>query len=64
MEPEAAGAVVNVLGLALTQLGIPSVFVFAWYWERRAHDQTIKNYTRDLRRAAGMTIPEDVLTKD
>lgn len=64
MEAETAGAVVNVLVLALTQLGIPSVFVFSWYWERRAHQDTMKNYTRDLRRAAGMTIPEDVITKD
>ena len=51
--PEAIQALIGVVQAALTQLGIPAVFVLAWFWERRAHQETIRAYTRDLRRSAG-----------
>ena len=59
--PEAIQALIAIMQSALTQLGIPAVFVLAWYWERRAHQETIRAYTRDLRRSAGLTLPDDVI---
>lgn len=61
--PEAVQALVAIVQSALTQLGIPAVFVLAWWWERRAHQETIRCYTRDLRKCAGMMLPEDVLVQ-
>jgi len=60
--PEAIQALIAVVQSALTQLGIPAVFVLAWFWERRAHQETIRQYTRDLRRCGGMSLPEDLLS--
>jgi site-specific recombinase XerD len=57
-------ALLSVITAALTQLGIPAVFVAAWWWERRAHQETLKSYARDLRRAAGLVRPEDVLMSE
>ena len=59
--PEAIQALIGIVQAALTQLGIPAVFVLAWFWERRAHQETIRAYTRDLRRSAGLTLPDDVI---
>lgn len=62
--PEVASAFLNVIVAALTQLGIPAVFLFAWFQERKRNEDIMKNYVRDLRRAAGLTRPEDVLMAD
>lgn len=62
MDPDATNAFLAVIVAALTQLGIPAVFVFAWYQEWKAHRETVKAHTRDLRRFAGLTIPDDVLS--
>lgn len=60
--PEAIQALISIVQGALTQLGIPAVFVLAWWYERRAHQETIKQYMRDLRRCGGMSLPEDLLS--
>jgi len=62
--PEVATAFLNVVVASLTQLGIPAVFLFAWFQERKRNDDLVKNYIRDLRRAGGLTRPEDVLMAD
>lgn len=62
MTPDETNAFLTVIVAALTQLGIPAVFVFAWFNEWKAHRETIKAHTRDLRRCAGLTIPEDVMS--
>lgn len=58
---EDANAFIAVVVAALTQLGIPAVFVYAWYNEWKAHRETTRQHTRDLRRCAGLTTPEDVM---
>jgi len=60
--PEAIQALISIVQSALTQLGIPAVFVLAWFYERREHARTLARYHRDLRRAAGLTLPADVLS--
>lgn len=62
--PETVNAFLAVIVAALTQLGIPAVFVYAWFLERRRNEELIKNYLRDLRRCGGLTRPEDVLMAD
>jgi hypothetical protein len=59
---EAVQALISIVQGALTQLGIPAVFVLAWWYERRAHQETVRAYTRDLRRSAGLTLPEDIVS--
>lgn len=58
---ESIQALISIIQGALTQLGIPAVFVLAWWYERREHQKTILAYTRDLRRCGGMSLPEDLL---
>lgn len=64
MTPDEANVFIGVIAGALTQLGIPAVFVWAWWQERTAHLDTIRAHTRDLRRCAGMALPEDVVSGD
>lgn len=47
--PDTAAALLSVFVSALTQVGIPAVFIVAWWQERQAHQSTTDNYIRDLR---------------
>ena len=47
--PEVIQALIAIVQSALTQLGIPAVFVLAWFFERRAHQRTTEAYIRDMR---------------
>lgn len=62
MTPEEMTILLAITENVLTRLGIPAVFLVAWWRERAAHDQTQKRYERDLRRCAGMSLPEDMLS--
>lgn len=46
---ETAAALITVLVSALTQIGIPAVFIVAWWQERASHQKTIAAYLVDLR---------------
>jgi hypothetical protein len=60
-DTDTAAALLAVLVSTLSQIGIPGVFVYAWWFERRAHEATTKAYQRDLRKAAGLTWAGDVI---
>ena len=59
---ETAQALLTVTITALTQLGIPAVFLIAWYMTWKTYTRQVNDHLRDLRRCAGLTIPEDVLS--
>lgn len=46
---DTAAALLAVFVAALTQIGIPAVFIVAWWQERQAHQRTIQAYLVDLR---------------
>ena len=60
--PETVQALLSVVMAALTQLGIPAVFLIAWYMTWKTYTRQVSDHLRDLRRCAGLTIPEDVLS--
>lgn len=58
MEETALAAAITTLVVdILTRIGLPAIFVMAWFWERRAHSQTVQEYLRDLRRVSKLTRP-------
>lgn len=48
-DADTASALITVFVSALTQIGIPGVFIFAWWQERAAHAKTTIAYIEDLR---------------
>lgn len=64
MTPDETVVIIGIVENILTRLGIPAVFLVAWWRERQSHDATQKRYERDLRRCAGMSLPDDMLSQN
>ena len=59
-DADTAAAVVAVFVSALTQIGIPGVFLVAWWQERRAHAKTLENYLTDMREVTRAKVLDDM----